>query len=84
MELLKKCAEIYSNYAGFDYTFTLDCNMTVTVAFRSFHFHHLIGLHYLKDITQVNKTLINNSDYYIKDQITYNVVNVQSKYYKNK
>ncbi|MEE1013411.1 MAG: PBECR4 domain-containing protein [Clostridia bacterium] len=61
MDLLKKNAELYANYNGYDYTFTLDCQMSVTVAFRAGHFHHLVGLHYLKDIAQVDKSRLNQS-----------------------
>ena len=85
MDLLRKCAEVYSGYSGFDYVFTLDCNLSVTVAFRAGHFHHLAGLHYLTDIAQVDKTRFNNStvDIYkkiLKRKITQNLIE-KSKFY---
>ena len=61
MDLLKKCAEIYSGYVDCNYTFYLDCDLSVKVEFRDFYFHHLVGLQYLTDIVQVKKELPNNS-----------------------
>lgn len=61
MNLLKKCAEIYSGYVDCNYTFYLDCDLSVKVEFRDFYFHHLVGLQYLTDIVQVDKRLANNS-----------------------
>lgn len=54
MDLIKKCAEVFKNYVGYNYTFILDCNMSVTAMFTSGQFHHLVGLQYLTDIAQVN------------------------------
>ncbi len=47
MNLLKKSADVYKNYVDFDYTFTLDCDISLTVAFRARNFYHLVGLQYL-------------------------------------
>ena len=62
MDTLKKSAEIYSDYIDYDYTFELDCDIDVTVAFRASNFYHLIGLHYLTDIAQLDRTRVNNSN----------------------
>ncbi len=61
MDKLKRCVEIYSKYIGYNYTFVLDCNISFTVSFRPEHFHHLIGLHKLKDIREVSKQQGNNA-----------------------
>ncbi len=50
MDILKKSAEIYADYVDCDYTFKLDCDIEITVAFRASNFYHLIGLQYLTDI----------------------------------
>lgn len=85
MDLLRKCAEVYSGYSGFDYIFTLDCGLSFKVAFRASHFHHLAGLHYLYDIAQVDKKRPNNStvDIYkkiIKGKINHKLIK-KSKFY---
>ncbi|MBO5452957.1 MAG: hypothetical protein J6A69_03215 [Clostridia bacterium] len=59
--MLKKCAETYSKYIGYDYTFITDCNFSVKVRFPKQSFYHLVGLHYLKDVIQLDKTRPNNS-----------------------
>ena len=61
MDLLKKSAEIYTDYVDYDYTFTVDCGFSITVAFRARYFYHLVGLQYLTDIAQLDKTRQNNS-----------------------
>lgn len=61
MDLIKKCAEVFRNYVGYNYTFILDCNMSINVMFTSGQFYHLAGLQYLKDIAQVNIRQSNNS-----------------------
>ena len=61
MDILKRSAEVYKQYVDYDYTFTLDCQLSITVAFRAAYFHHLAGLQYLTDIAQVDKTRPNNS-----------------------
>lgn len=69
MDLLKKSADIYKDYVDCDYTFTLDCNITLTVAFRARNFYHLVGLQYLTDIAQLDKTRPNNSAFSIYKKI---------------
>lgn len=61
MDYLTKSAEVFNEYIGYNYTFTLDCQISITVEFRAKYFHHLIGLQYLEDIAQVDKTRPNNS-----------------------
>lgn len=61
MDILKKSAEVYRQYVDYNYTFLLDCELSITVAFRAAYFHHLVGLQYLTDIAQVDKTRPNNS-----------------------
>ena len=61
MDLLKNCAQVYSKYIGYDYTFVLDCGMSLPASFRAEYFHHLIGLQHLTDIKQVTKSESNPS-----------------------
>ena len=61
MDILKKSAENYRNYIDYDYTFTLDCGISITAMFKAENYYHLSGLHYLKDIVQLDKRLYNNS-----------------------
>ena len=58
---LKKSAEIYSKYVDYNYTFILDCGISVNAMFKADNFYHLTGLHYLTDIVQLDKRLNNNS-----------------------
>ena len=69
MNLLKKSADVYKDYVNFDYTFTLDCDISLTVAFRTRNFYHLVGLQYLTDIAQLDKTRPNNSVFSIYKKI---------------
>lgn len=62
MDILKKSAEIYADYVDCDYTFKLDCDIEVTVAFRAGNFYHLIGLQYLTDIAQLDRTRKSNTN----------------------
>ena len=61
MDLLMENAKIYSDFVDLNYTFTLDCQVSITVAFRAENFYHLSGLQYLKDIVQLDKSRPNNS-----------------------
>ncbi|MBQ6530314.1 MAG: hypothetical protein IJI39_05275 [Clostridia bacterium] len=74
MGLLKNCAEVYSRYSGYNYIFNLDCGISVTAAFKPQHFHHLIGLHYLTDIAQVNTKLPHNSAANVYNRILKNKI----------
>ena len=58
---LKKSAEIYSKYVDYNYTFILDCGISINAMFKADNFYHLTGLHYLTDIVQLDKRLNNNS-----------------------
>ena len=60
MSLILDCADKYRKYIGYDYTFILDCDISVEVMFAAQHFHHLAGLHYLKDIAQLETKRENN------------------------
>lgn len=68
MDILKNCAQVYSKYVDYNYTFILDYGMSFTTAFRAEHFHHLAGLQYLSDIAQVTKRE-NNSAFSIYKKI---------------
>ena len=48
MDMLKKCADVYNKYIGFNYTF-----------------------------------IVEHSDYYIKDQISYDILDIKITNYKN-
>ena len=61
MSLILDCADKYGKYIGYDYTFILDCDISVEVMFAAQHFHHLAGLHYLKDIAQLDTKRENNT-----------------------
>ncbi len=61
MDLLKNCSDAYKNYVGYEYTFITDCDYSVKVRFAESHFYHLTGLHYLKDIKQLDTRIINNN-----------------------
>ena len=74
MNLLKKCAEVFEKYIGYNYTFTLDCKLSITVEFRAAHFYHLAGLQYLTDIVQVDKSRQNNSTSRIYKKIIKNKI----------
>lgn len=62
MDLLLECINKYKNYVGCNYTFFLDCGINFTVAFKKNHFYHLIGLHKLTDIAQLQKTQYNSAN----------------------
>lgn len=62
MDLLYECANKYDNYVGCDYTFFLDCGINFTVAFKKSHFYHLMGLHKLTDIAQLQKSQHNSAN----------------------
>lgn len=55
MDLLKNSAEQFNKYIGYNYTFILDCGISIKVMFTAGQFYHLAGLHYLSDIVQVAK-----------------------------
>ena len=69
MSSLKKCAEVYNKYVGNDYTFITDCDFSIKVRFPMQSFYHLVGLHYLKDVTQISNLRVNNSTGRIYKQI---------------
>ncbi len=85
MNLLKKCADVYKKYVGCNYTFILDCGISIEVEFRSEYFYHLAGLHYLTDIVQVNRNRLNNSPANIFKRILNDKINdtlvEKSKFY---
>ena len=85
MDILRKCADLFSKYIGKKYKFTLDCKLTVNVIFNKNQFHHLIGLQYLTDIAQVDARKADNSTGYIykqilKNKITQNTIERSSFY----
>lgn len=85
MDLLKRCAEIYKKYVGYNYTFVLDCGIDIDVEFRAQYFYHLAGLHYLTDIVQVDRNKANNSSVSIFKRILNGRINdvliQKSKFY---
>lgn len=84
MDLLYECINKYKNYVGCNYTFFLDCGINFTVAFKKNHFYHLIGLHKLTDVKQLQKSQYNsaNSIYrnILNGNITFNDI-VKSSHY---
>lgn len=86
MDLLKNCSDIYKNYVGYEYTFITDYNYSVKVRFAESHFYHLAGLHYLKDIKQLDTRIKNNNTTNIfkriqKEKITHSHIQ-KSVFYK--
>ena len=53
LSTIAECINIYSEIKKYKYIFTLDNNEVISVRFASKHFHHLVGLHKLTDIPQV-------------------------------
>lgn len=85
MDLLKKCAYTYKEYVGYDYTFITDCNYSIKVRFPAQCFYHLVGLHYLTDIAQLDRARQSNlpSSVYkriLKGQISQELVEKSSFY----
>ena len=61
MSLILNCANKFQKYVGYNYTFILDCEISIDVMFASQHFHHLAGLQHLTDIAQLNIKQNNNT-----------------------
>jgi len=89
MGLINDCARLFSNYTKYNYILTLDCCYTLKIAFKSEHFYHLAGLHYLRDIKEIDNRLPANSAKRIyksicKNQITQETIEKSKQYSKIK
>ena len=52
---ISECIDVYEKLMRFKYTYTLDDGTVISFKFADLHFHHLIGLHKLVDIPQLQK-----------------------------
>ncbi len=55
MNDVRKCVQFYSGLMNKSYIFTLEGDITFKLLFRERNFVHLLGLHKLKDIEELNK-----------------------------
>lgn len=78
MDKLKECASEFQKLFNKDYYFTLENGKVIKLYFASKHFHHLVGLHKLKDIPSVvdskNNTPTSIFKNIMKDKIKYDTV----------
>ena len=89
MGLINDCARLFDNYVGYNYILELDCCYSLKVAFKGEQFPHLVGLHYLKDIPEVNTVAATNSAKRVykkirNNQITQEDIENSKQYYKIK
>lgn len=89
MGLINDCARLFDNYVGYNYILELDCCYSLKVAFKGEQFPHLIGLHYLEDIPEVDTRIVTNPAKRVykkicKNQITQEVIEKSKQYYKIK
>lgn len=86
MDLLKKCALAYSNLLIYEYHFVIGRKGITKEFYLSFEksdFHHLLGLHKLKDITQVQRGMRDKIfDQIIKGMISIELIKKSSYYEK--
>lgn len=61
MDKLSECIQAYERLLYKEYILTLENGMLINLRFETNQFSHLIGLHYLTDVRQVQKTPVNGA-----------------------
>lgn len=87
MDILKKSAEIYADYVDYDYTKLPKTDLlSKYLLYKQYeNGYAILGLRYdwKYDIYIPETFIFEHSDYYIKDQVSYDVIAVEMKHYRN-